>query len=269
MKIEKLLITIAFHYAEERLENLSKVVSQFKYLADNVTAVIITNSSDEIHRKQLCDIFENNVEVFVFVPDPLFHPYLLTWCHVGVFKNRFKEDPTITHFMYLEDDMLIQPHNIDYWLKGREELRNYGLIPAFCRYELRPNSDEKYHVDNIHTKNFVNLRRLSISDEYAYINLPNPYHAMYLMDRELIEEHLFKTDNNILAGSMYTGVREQAAAGLVFTNVPENFESRYVIGFDITNKKIDSGSWIHHTTNNYTNHNDTPFGKIKADNLIS
>ena len=269
MKIEKLLIAIAFHYVEGRLSNLSKISSKFKSLANNVKTIVITNTSDELHHKKIYDIFNmgfrysynivkapreiNDVELFV--PESLSDPYLLTWCHFDIFRNYFNEDGSITHFMYLEDDMLIQPNNIEYWLKGREDLKSVGLIPAFCRYELRPNSDQKYHVDNYchysMIRKFEVLKSFSISDEYAYVNLFEPYHGMYLADRELIEEHLFKKGNKILL--KYHGLREQAAGGLGYTNVPNNFRSRYAIGFDKIKRKIDPNVWIHHTANNYTN----------------
>jgi len=283
MKIEKLLIAITFHYNEERLSNLSKISKEFKSLANNVKTIVITNTSDELHQKKIYDVFNmgfrysynivkapreiNDVELFV--PNSLSDPYLLTWCDFDIFRNYFNEDSSITHFMYLEDDMLIQPNNIEYWLKGRVDLKSVGLIPSFCRYELRPNSNQKYHVDNYHIsmiKKFEELKSFSISDTYAYVNLIEPYHGMYLMDRELIEEHLFKKGNKIFR--TYHGLREQAAAGLTYTNIPKNFSARYTIGFDKIKRQIDPDVWIHHTANNYTNNPKSIFGKIKADNLI-
>lgn len=268
MKIDNLLIVVTFHYIEERLDNLLKISSQFKLLADRVNTVIVTNTSDEQHQKKISDIFDSQVELFV--PESLTHPYRLTWCHFEIFKDRFKKDSSITHFMYLEDDMLIQPNNISYWLKGREDLKSFGLIPSFCRYELRDNL--KFSVDNVEIKKLEELKSISVTDEYAYVNLIESYQAMYLLDRELAEEHLFDPDTKV--SKWYGNInddkwaREQAAQGMIFTNIPADFISRCLVGFNKIKRKIDPDALIHHTTNNYTTMPNTKHGKTLVDDLI-
>jgi hypothetical protein len=262
MKIEKLLIAVTFHYDAERLKDLSQISSQFKSLADNVTTVIVTNTSDKDCQKSIHNAIENDIELFV--PEPLSDPFRLTWCHFDIFKDRFKNDPSITHFMYLEDDIQIQPNNIEYWLKGREELKIHKLIPSFCRYEVK--DDRKYSVDNENSKKLQKLKYVSISDEYSYVNLDSVYQGMYLLDRELTEEHLFGPGVDVK--KRYHGIREQAAQGLSHTNIPANFNTRYAVGFNTNTKKIDPNALIHHVNNRYVNIPSTGFGKLPIDNLI-
>jgi hypothetical protein len=43
--------------------------------------------------------------------------------------------------MYLEDDIQVKARNVNYWLRGRHELANYGLYPSFVRYEINHTND--------------------------------------------------------------------------------------------------------------------------------
>jgi len=98
------------------------------------------------------------------------------------------------------------------------------------------------------------------------MNLDNAYQACYLMDRELMEEHLHGESSNPDFGRW--DIRAKAAAGLTFFCVPKGFLSRNVVGVIMPTMQIDGDALIHHTANNYANNEDAPNGKILISELI-
>lgn len=264
----KLAIAVTFHYVEERLRYLNKVASQFHLLADETTIHIFTNAEGYVKKHRILKAVdpENKLNVQLHTPTYLGHPYLLTWSHFYVFRKLFESDKLITHFMYLEDDILITPKNIQYWLSAREDLKSENFYPSFLRYELNNNSLEPYSSDLLGKLFFNNLPKIKKSNRYCYLSLPYPYQGMYFFDRELMREHL-QGPSSIPQHHRW-GIREQAAAGLTFSNVRDNFFSRNLIGYDVGAKKIDIGCLIHHLPNNYVDQANVLLGKIKVNELI-
>jgi hypothetical protein len=187
------------------------------------------------------------------------HPFFLGWHHLEVFRHLLS-NTKVSHFLYMEDDLLISEKNIRYWLIGRKKLRHRGLYPSFVRVEKRKNSDVWYSTDCTEHVDLSKLPSVRINDRYRFFGLPNPYQGMYLMDRELMSEHLSGPSSHPDFGPW--GIREKAAQGLTFLNVPQGFGSRNVVGYNCETNQIDSHSWIHHMTNNYANDPSQPFGKI-------
>jgi hypothetical protein len=113
---------------------------------------------------------------------------------------------------------------------------------------------------------FNQLPKVKISDNYYYINLPKPYQGMYLMDRELLKEHLFGPSSNPDFGIW--NIREKAAQGLTFSKVPKGYFSRNLIGYDNNKRQIDTNALIHHTPNNYADNPDTEFGNMPVNSVV-
>lgn len=112
MKLEKLIIAVTFYYVEDRLKYLSAISQNFSNLANDVQVFIVTNTTDKNHHEKIITSLGENLTADICVPTFLGHPYLLTWCHLTIFREQYEQDETITHFMYLEDDILIRPDNI-------------------------------------------------------------------------------------------------------------------------------------------------------------
>jgi len=257
MLIKKLAIAATFYYSEDRgVVYLEKIAKHFSSLADKVIVHIFTNIYDSDPRVTLSKVIKQNtdLEVYIHTYNPLNfkNPYFLTWTHVPFFKYLFESDKSITHFMYIEADMLITRGNIDYWLTAREQLRPVRLIPSFIRYELNYNDNNLYATDLQHRLDFRYLSHVQISENYFYLNLRFPYQGMYLLDRELMREHLAGPFLKYIPNHIW-GIPEQAAAGITFLNVPKEFYSRNLIGFDLKTRKLDINSLVHHTPNNFTN----------------
>ena len=265
--IQKLLIGITVHFVKERIEFLRRIAINFNALSQNTKVFVVTNTNSANEQKLIKAAIQSPVEIYV--PKYIGHPYLLTWGHLDIFREYFQTDPDISHFMYLEDDIEIKPNNIEYWLRGRDDLRELGLIPSFLRYEFALHETEMRSLD---LTSSYELKRLpvvrKIDKNYYYINPPRLYQGMYLLDRELAKEHLFGQSSHPDFGRLSLHIRERACQGLSFTNVPSGCLSRNFLGFMEDKNLIDPDALIHHITNTYANDPKSKFGKIKIKNLI-
>jgi hypothetical protein len=264
--MKKLQIAVTFFYNEERFAFLEKICSQFEYLAEMVNVHIITNVHEKNKKNAIRSVTGNkNINISISSPTLLGHPYLLPWCHFSIFKKVFDKDSSTTHFMYLEDDILITQENIAYWLKGRENLKKTPFIPSFLRYEK--NNRGIFSTDVTQPVCFNDVPKVLLSDQYCYINFSQSYQGMYLLDRELMAEHLRGPSSNPDFGQWH--IREKATQGLTFVNVPAGFYSRNLVGFDREKFYVDPDCRIHHLPNNYADNPDSPFGKIPCRALVT
>lgn len=266
-RIRKLAIAVTFHFAPDRLQWLERIAREFPLLADQVDLHIVCNRGDDEVRSLIGKALAGAPHTLV-VPTLLGHPFLLTWVHLAVFRTLFAQDPDITHFLYLEDDILIEPRNVAYWLRGRDALRPHGFIPSFIRYEINHADGLEYSSDVVERHIRSQLPTVPISPDYAYLSLRQPYQGMYLMDRELMEEHLNGPSSSPDFGPW--PIREKAAQGLTFTAVPKGFFARNLVGFDLTANALDRGCLIHHLPDNYANSPVTfPYGKVAIRDMLT
>lgn len=266
MFIEKLLCAITFHYDERRLHFLQRVCKQIPHLGYEIKVLIITNAKEQscINKiNQALDFLTNHEVIGCEV---IGHPYFLTWGYLPIFKKFFFEDLCITHFMYLEDDIEVSPSNINYWLRSRSELINFGFYPSFVRFEVAKDDTTRVATDITSPIVLKKVPKLFISPHYGFINSPQPYQGMFLMDRQMISEFFNSPACSPDFGSW--GIREKANQGLTFVNVKKPFFSRNLIGYDFSMGKIDSGAFIFHLPCNYARDTYSPFGKIPINNLV-
>ena len=102
--------------------------------------------------------------------------------------------------------------------------------------------------------------------ETTFVNLRQPYQGMYLIDKELAIEFLFSDACSPDTGIW--GIRERAAQGLTYWNVPTGAYSRMIVGLD-QRMRIHSDARIHHLPNNYANVPDTPHAKLPVDEILT
>ena len=266
MKISQLLVAITFHFVEERLKYLEAVTGELPNLAEHVRLVIVTNTNDPQCHQKIRSILPTSSGVEIFVPVLLGHPYLLTWSHFEIFRRYYSEFEDISHFLYLEDDTLVRKENIDYWLRGRSLLSNLHIIPSFLRYEVPAGSFVKVSTDVTARVRFSLIPKVKMSSQYYYVNLPEPYQGMYLLDRVLAGGHLFGPSSSPDFGRW--PIREKAAQGITFHEVPTGCFSRNFLGVDMSSKTIDSGALLHHLPNNYADAPETKFGKIPVEEIF-
>lgn len=254
----KIVIAVCCHFNEARLSYLDQISSHFASLGSEVLVVIVTNTSNSEEIKKIEYVIAGKGFSFrFFTPNTLGHPLLLTWAHFPVFKELL-QDESFTHFMYLEDDTLITHENMSYWIEGRELLKPYGLIPSFLRVEKKVNDDRWYSSDCPHPFYIYALPKIEVKKNFGFVNFPELYQGMYLLDRELMIEHL--SGPTYSPNSGVWGIQEKAAQGLTFSNVPKGYTTRNLIPYQLDSMKIDERCLIHHVPNNYAQPG--PNGKI-------
>ena len=266
---KKIAIAVCCHFNETRLSYLDRVSDDFASLGAKVLVTIVTNTKNPDELKKLESVISGKGFDFqFFIPDTLGHPLLLTWAHFSVFKDLL-QDESFTHFMYLEDDTLITRENMSYWIEGRQLLRPYGLIPSFLRVEKKAHDNRWYSSDCPHSFYVSALPRIRVQENLGFINFPELYQGMYLLDRELMLEHL--NGPTYSPNSGVWGIQEKAAQGLTFANVPKGYTTRNLIPYRIDNLLIDERCLIHHVPNNYAQPG--PNGKVvitmPVDQLLS
>lgn len=259
-----LAVCVTFFYDAARLAYLREITSHYSEFSEKVDIYVITNRDDPDVTELIRAALPGNlpkVTVKFIVPRWLGHPYLLTWVHREVFREVVK-DPGISHFLYTEDDLRITAGNVAYWLHYRPILREHGLIPSFFRVEKHPrigwcSTDCKVPVC-ISSQPVVPIDR-----DRHFICLPNPYQGTYFLDRELMDE--FAASPAMSPDFGRWKIRESAAAGLTFVNVPAGFTSRNVVPFYPARKLVCEDSWIRHLPGNYANNPELKFGKLPVE----
>lgn len=263
----KLAVCIAFHFVPERFEYLDALCANFPRLARELDITIVTNAQAQSEHKQILAVgARHGLALSLFVPRGLGHPYLLPWSHFEVMREKHA-DPSFTHFLYQEDDLLVRQETLGYLLQAREFLRSTGLLPAILRVEQKAPDGEWYATDI--TAPIVLDKCPQLVDQsgaYGFFNIPELYQAMYFLDRESMSEHLSGRSSNPDFGIWK--IRERAAQGLTFSKVPEGFGSRIVVPFRVAEKEIDACCLVHHLPNNYATNPKARHAKIMVADLL-
>lgn len=201
--------------------------------------------------------------------------WLLTWVHKQIMLDYF-DDPSYTHFLNIEDDMNFTRLNFEYWVRWRDVLKPFGLFPSFIRFEIDARTKELYWTDSIEGDHFAiqQLPKIQVTENYWFINLPRPYQAMFLYDRELMKEHIESTSfrletavpdwqNRIKHTDWPLGLTEAACFAISTQNVPNGAYSRNFLPYYPGLGLIDPCSYVHHIPNKYINAKDCKLGKAK------
>lgn len=142
----------------------------------------------------------------------------LTWAHKRVLRRALLE-PTVTHLVYLEDDIGLTEDNLRYWIRTRPALEPIGLIPGFLLFESH--TDQRFLIQQT-----APGQRSTVCESLdvpglgtvSLVRAELPYHASYVMDRALASDHFTRSALRSPFRSRVAGwgVRERAAAGPVF-----------------------------------------------------
>jgi hypothetical protein len=203
--------------------------------------------------------------------------YYLTWAHKALFR-RALSDPSFSLLIYMEDDLRFTAEALSYWYRFRKPLASHGLLPGYVRYERHGTSI--YVVDQTKPQSLDRPRVLShaVDDRgqacnRIFLGLDNPYQGMYILDRDLARDHLNYSPARDPLRSLRVqewGVRERAAMGPIFDDVPSGFNSRNVVPIYATGKasyRLDDSCLVEHMTGNYLLSPDQ-FGKIRLEDLF-
>ena len=268
--------TITFFFDDNKILNLAKACKSLSGISDKCEIHILTNN---ISSKQADKIKEEiKLDINLIVINDLIHDRLLPWYHLNVMKKLYSNED-ITHFIYLEDDILLNKSNFNYWINSRKILKEVGLIPGFVRTEHNELDNQVYAIDFVKKSKLSLLPKFEINENHCFINNEFPYQGMYLYDRDLMKEHLFGPSSNPDCGHgayntdyidermINLDLMAKANIGLTYLNVPQGFLNRIVIPLNVKNQKIDSTCEIQHLSNKYAN-TTSSFGNIKIEEAI-
>ena len=240
----KILVAITNFHNPNRTKYLDKVLQNLQNFVITTDVIVVTNIDRKLEfgRTRCYDVSKD--------------PFSLTWKHKELWIE-YQND--YTHFIYMEDDLGFEYSNFQYWLEFRERLRYQGLRPGMVRYEFNKKK-EKWGTDYFHDVSL--LKNKIIDSDPKFYATPYFYHAMYIMDQELLQEHLkgpFMYCDKSLEKLISMGIspfkfkeRERAALGPAMDNVPTGYPSRYVVPLD-KDGKISDICHIHHMPENYVN----------------
>lgn len=256
---KKLVVVVCFFYNKKKIINLKKTINQISSYKFKKELIIITNNIDTQQRKKLKSVIDRRIKNFnIYEVKDAPDSNILPWYSINIMKNKYK-NKTNTHFMFLEDDILVSNLNIFYWIYFRVILKKYKLVPGFLRYEK--NGKKYFSVDNPQKMSLKkNPHIFSYNRKNGFINSKFPYNAMYFMDRELMKQYLksnaIKFDfafHNKAMNSIYP-IKEQLNVAYAYDNVPKGFYNKLVLPFK--NNKILDICFIKHSELKYSKIND-------------
>lgn len=202
------------------------------------------------------------------------HPHYLTWSHKPLLCSAL-QDPGFSHFLYLEDDLCFTEESWRYWRDYREPLARYGLLPGFVRVESLHGS--LYVVDQSGSTDATRLPSVTLPGHEAtdrsqltFVNLPNAYQGMYVLDRPLAVDHCRRSaarDPWRSRALVDWAIRERAAIGPILDDVPAGFHSRNVVPVQVAldgSGRLDSRCALVHLPGNYTRGAHPDFGVIRV-----
>ena len=262
--IPYLAIAITFFYRQERLAYLRQICRHHANLATRIKTFVITNTNDAAERALILEAVGTATAVKIVTPTLLGHPLLLAWIHRDIFKKCLMSGQNFSHYLYTEDDMLVTQENVNYWLHGMKILAPSVFIPGFMRYEV----DDKgtaFCTDLTSAVNHETIPKIIFANGYSMISIRRPYQGMYLLDQTQMAELLLTPASSPDYG--YYHVRESAAQGLSFYNVPAGANSRNLVGVN-QGVSIDPGALIWHLPNSYVQDQTSKFGRIRLDQVF-
>ena len=273
---KKMVIVLCFYFNKKKLNNLNQTLCNLSLLNFKKEILILTNNLNDNQKRKLKKLFKKNkihcsLKEIGDLPDN----NLLPWYSLNIMREKIKNKNN-SHFMYIEDDILINTVNIKYWIYFRKILRVNNLIPSFIRFEEF--KKKKISVDNPN-KIFLNkLPKIETeSKKNGFVNSKFPYHAMYLMDRELMTKYLLSNAKNLdfsfsnkFMKSMYP-IKELANISHAYLGVPKGFHNSFLIPYCNKNK-IPEYCLIQHNEKKYIKFkklNKIGYGTIDIDELIN
>jgi hypothetical protein len=287
----RILAAITFHFRRNRLHFLFEVVRALaEFPLNTVDVVVVTNVDDEAQLTKIKELCEPLFESFPGRPTAtktfsienvtdLDDPWRLPWAHKHLIADTFLRDNTpYTHFIYVEDDILLSYYNLLYYIRYRELLKPHGVIPSFQRIEYNSIDNRLYLSDQIgvsaertRISSFNSRKRVDL-DGYAFVNLDFPYNAMFILDRDLAIEYVHSQSFDRVTSRPVQpewSIAARAAMGLCFENPPPGFKNRYVSPVNPKTLIMPHWSWVYHVANNYVNNKYTPLAKSRIDQLFA
>ncbi len=269
----RLIVAITFHFDASRLKFLADVLQSLAQFPVAAVRVIIVTNANEDQRSQLENLCADLPQIVwdVRPQTGLSTPWHLTWRHKQIIKDEFLRGASdYTHFVYLEGDIRFTFANFHYWVANRETLRDRGLLPGFLRFEWNTSASE-FSSSDMFWPVYAPAQAYAQVGDKAFVNMPNPYNPLFILDRELAQEYVasasFHETASLSACSTW-GLAERAAMGLCHENVPAPFSCRYVVEVR-PDSRVPPGTFVWHLPNNYADNPQSALGKVPLRELLA
>lgn len=239
----KLWVNVCFYYVGNRLDNFKRTIENILKIP-NVHLVIDSNVN-----------FDPSLNIRVTQLDDPFHH---TWEHKKSMVEFLESD--YTHFAYIEGNLEVDKRIFNYWCKTRELFKRNHLnfIPATHRIQ-KDNNGVVYTLDCTHKVHHPVIVEV---EGQKFVSLTEPYQGMFIMDRELVKEHI-ESDYFKLGEKGWWGIRESANLGNMYVNIPSGYNHRCLVPMDNF-----SECWTLHFGTDYHNDKYSPHAKVKIEDLF-
>jgi hypothetical protein len=180
-------------------------------------------------------------------------PWNLVWEHKDLLKKDSLKGNENSLYLYIENDMLFTQKNLDYWISNRRKLDKFKLIPSFMIVEYSMKKDSWVAINQFkHEQIDPNGCSGVEIGEQRFIELPNTYSAMFLMDLKLLKEYMNSKafDRAASRELIWWDLGARASMGAQFINIPQGFTSRHVV--ELSKSGVSKGALVHHLPNLYT-----------------
>ena len=239
--MEKLVIHITFHYSEERIVYLHKIINEALTYPFETHVFIHSNKQFSIDNAKVIDYFI-----------PLNLKYQLSWkCRELMFEQQFDHD----YFMYVEDDILVPKQTIEYWLKYSPQMVQNKYNLGFVRIEKDDNDWGTEYIVDLPNKKLDKVLIFKWNNVRCAINDVNDYCAFWIYTKSEMWKFI-NSNYFVLRKNKAYGIRETQGIGFM-----RNYKSTLIV-IDEDNC-LDEGCKIYHLTNNYINDNSNEFSTIK------
>jgi len=240
----KLLACVTFHYAEHRLGYVRQVLEllgQAPFAC--VQRVVQTNTpkTQEVLGQEFPDVVFD-------LHDSLEDPFMLAWCHRSYLPEQVE---SFDVFAYVEDDIAISPAGFARWQNDEATLREHGYLFGFLRVEL------DYRGQWVCSDMPRPATRDDIIeiDGKPYLASPFPYHACWIYSQATMKQFVespFYRYETFEADPRFAkmGIRERAANGLMYENIPADRRSATLIPIN-EQGEIAREAMVYHLPSNY------------------
>lgn len=269
-------VSIAAHYNPDRIEYLVNVLEAIAgWRRPHVSVTLVTNDlaiQDEPTLRAAARLLnDHGFDLRFEHANGMAHPWHLTWWHKSHLREWFGRDGGQKDlFMYIEDDIVVDAANIDYFVSTLSAAKERGCIPGFLRYEV-DRQENVIATDYSGYQSVEEGQKIDIRGQ-AYIAPRFPYWAGFILDRELCAEYLASPWSDLDAAdtmpqSKHNTCRVQSAWALTYQNVPQNLHSRYIVPVDDNMRPLGKCQ-VWHAANNYSASSDHQFGTVPMDEIF-
>jgi hypothetical protein len=268
-------VSIAAHYNPARISFLAETLrAMFDWRVRQLFIRVVTNDPILAHQGPIIELTaaaaQRGISMNVTLVTDLDHPYLLTWVHKDHIRDWLASDGHNDGlFIYIEDDIVISPDNIDYFVHHLSATKKVGGIPGFVRYE-KTHDMGPVAVD-FQLPQITNSREHIKINETTFISPLYPYWAGFILDRELAFEYIESASCDIERSANIRQVRKntvrvRSAMGLCFENIPSRRACRYLL--PIRDGRLDPQCLVWHCAQNYSTMRHENFARIPIRNIF-